>query len=188
MRHGQKKDKHSLAYKVLKNSRSRKMGQLLGIKPGKRTRVASVATPSTSMPASARKATRSSVQEKGVSCEACHGPASNWIDDHWHPNKWRTALTRQEKTARGLVDLRDAVTRAEVCLSCHVGNAKEGKVVTHEMFAAGHPPLSGFEIETFRRAMPKHWKPAVGTTGGNPEAVCGSTAIRTNPKRCTPRG
>ncbi len=100
------------------------------------------------------------VQEKGVSCQACHGPASQWIDDHWHPNKWRKALTREQKTAKGLVDLRDAVTRAEVCLSCHVGNAQQGKVVTHEMFAAGHPPISGFEIETFVRAMPRHWKPA----------------------------
>ena len=41
------------------------------------------------------------------------------------------------------------MTGAEVCLSCHVGNAQQGKVVTHEMFAAGHPPISGFEIETF---------------------------------------
>ncbi len=37
---------------------------------------------------------------------------------------------------------------------------EQGKVVTHEMFAAGHPPISGFEIETFSRAMPQHWKPA----------------------------
>ena len=32
-----------------------------------------------------------------------------------------------------------------MCLSCHLGNAREGRVVTHEMYAAGHPPLPGFE-------------------------------------------
>jgi hypothetical protein len=154
-----KKDKHSLAYRVLKNARSRQMGQLLGIKPEKDASCLSCHAVNVDA-GQAVEVTVLNVQEKGVSCEACHGPASNWVDDHWHPNKWRNKLTREQKTAKGLVDLRDVVTRAEVCLSCHVGNAQQGKVVTHEMFAAGHPPISGFEIETFARAMPPHWKPA----------------------------
>jgi hypothetical protein len=153
------KDTHSLAYQVLKNERSRKMGQLLEIRP--QSDASCLSCHAVNVDASqCAGGDVLKVQEKGVSCEACHGPASNWIDDHWHPNKWRNILTRQEKTVKGLVDLRDAVTRAEVCLSCHVGNAQQGKVVTHDMFAAGHPPLSGFEIETFVRAMPRHWKSA----------------------------
>jgi hypothetical protein len=153
------KDKHALAYQVLKNSRSKRMGELLGIQP--ETDASCLGCHSVKVDASqCAEGKTGRVQEKGVSCEVCHGPASNWIDDHWHPNKWRNKLTRAEKTAQGLVDLRDDVTRAEVCLSCHVGNSQQGKVVTHDMFAAGHPPISGFEIETFARAMPKHWKPA----------------------------
>src|SRR5205814_2242281 len=34
----------------------------------------------------------------------------------------------------------------------------EGKVVTHEMYAAGHPPLPGFELATFSESLPKHWR------------------------------
>ena len=151
------KDKHSLAYKVLANSRSKKMGQLLGITP--ETDASCLGCHAIDVDASkCAEGNVLSVRKEGVSCEACHGAANKWLDQHWHPSQWRKIKTRQEKRDKGLVDLRDGVTRAEVCLSCHVGNAP-GKVVTHEMFAAGHPPISGFEIETFLRAMPKHWKP-----------------------------
>jgi hypothetical protein len=60
---------------------------------------------------------------------------------------------------RGLVDMRDPAVRAAKCLSCHLGNPDEGKFVTHDMYAAGHPPLPGFEIENFLYAIPPHWKP-----------------------------
>ncbi len=49
----------------------------------------------------------------------------------------------------GYYDIRSPVSRTRMCLSCHVGNVREGRVVTHEMFAAGHPPLPGFDVETF---------------------------------------
>ena len=55
-------------------------------------------------------------------------------------------------------DLRDPAQRAEVCVSCHVGNVEQGKVVTHAMFAAGHPPLPSFEIVNFSRNEPQHWR------------------------------
>jgi hypothetical protein len=153
------KDKHALAFKVLNDSRSQRMGQLLGIKPA--SDASCLSCHAVAVDASqCAEGSPIRVQQKGVSCEACHGPASEWIDDHWHPNKWRKKLTREEKTAKGLADLRDDATRGAVCLSCHLGDARQGKVVTHDMFAAGHPPISGFEIETFARAMPKHWKPA----------------------------
>jgi len=50
------------------------------------------------------------------------------------------------------------VKRSKLCLSCHVGNTKEGKFVTHAMYAAGHPPLPSFEIATFSEEMPRHWQ------------------------------
>ena len=55
------------------------------------------------------------------------------------------------------VDLRDPYTRAEKCASCHVGNKAEGKFVTHEMYAAGHPPLPPFEVVTFAHDAPRHY-------------------------------
>src|SRR5271157_2630053 len=128
----EEKDKHALAYKVLKNSRSRKMAELLGIKSPE-TDASCLSCHAVNVDASqCAEGNVLRVQQEGVSCEACHGPASNWVDDHWHPNKWRNKmdLTRNKKTDRGFVDLRDAATRAGVCLSCHVGNAQEGKVVT----------------------------------------------------------
>jgi cytochrome c553 len=58
----------------------------------------------------------------------------------------------------GFADIRSPSARTRMCLSCHLGNVAEGKVVTHEMYAAGHPPLPGFEMETFAYQMPKHWR------------------------------
>jgi hypothetical protein len=98
--------------------------------------------------------------ESGVSCVACHGAHAEWVFEHTKPvnNVWQT-FTRQEKQVKfGLRDLWDPSARATLCCSCHVGNAAEGKIVTHEMYAAGHPPLPGFEIATFSEAMPRHWE------------------------------
>ena len=55
-------------------------------------------------------------------------------------------------------NLRDPVVRGDVCSSCHIGSAAEGKVVTHAMYAAGHPPLPNFELATFSRNLPQHWR------------------------------
>jgi hypothetical protein len=85
----------------------------------------------------------------------------DWVDDHGSTLKrkaWR-AQSREEKWRdKGMRDLWDPVKRTDLCVSCHVGNASENKVVTHAMYAAGHPPLPGFEVATFSEAMPRHWK------------------------------
>jgi hypothetical protein len=100
--------------------------------------------------------------EDGVSCSGCHGPsvasAGGWIDDHARP-AWRL-LSAAEKKKRGMENLRDPEVRARLCTSCHVGNAEEGKVVTHEMFAAGHPPLPPFDVAFFSDKEPQHWRNA----------------------------
>jgi hypothetical protein len=36
---------------------------------------------------------------------------------------------------------------------------EQGKFVTHEWYAGGHPPLPSFEVASFARQMPVHWKP-----------------------------
>jgi Cytochrome c554 and c-prime len=102
--------------------------------------------------------------EDGVSCGGCHGPstAANpndaWKGAHSQLN-WRDN-DAHAKYKLGLRDLRDPVIRAELCASCHIGNASEGKVVTHAMMAAGHPPLPPIEMVTFAKNEPQHWRSA----------------------------
>src|SRR5579864_7286783 len=86
--------------------------------------------------------------KSGVTCVACHGAYSDWVNEHSKPAKSRwKQFDREEKEAKfGLKDLWDPAKRAALCSSCHVGEAAAGKIVTHEMYAAGHPPLPGIEI------------------------------------------
>src|SRR5262249_26853132 len=72
---------------------------------------------------------------------------------------WRLN-TPKAKFQRGMRDLRDPVVRAELCMSCHIGNVEEGKVVTHAMMAAGHPPLPPIELAAFSRNLPRHCREA----------------------------
>ena len=95
--------------------------------------------------------------KSGVTCEGCHGRADEWIGPHFSSD-WRK-VSPEDKSKRGLVDLRDPYTRAMKCASCHVGNKAEGKFVTHEMYAAGHPPLPPFEVATYAADAPRHYYP-----------------------------
>lgn len=96
--------------------------------------------------------------QAGVSCEVCHGPASTWVSEHsLNRDKWRVALPTR-KTEQGFLDVRHPVTKAVLCNSCHIGDVRLGRVVTHAMYAAGHPPLPGIELEAFSTAMPRHWR------------------------------
>lgn len=95
------------------------------------------------------------MKQHGVSCEACHGPSEHWSTPHRFID-WR-ARSRDEKAGFGMWDLRDPLTKAQVCTSCHVGDAAAGRFVTHEMYAAGHPPLQGIEIVGYAKSMPPHW-------------------------------
>jgi hypothetical protein len=146
-------DKHAQAYAVLKTKRSQDMAKFLG----------DVTDPKTGcLNCHAMNALKTDqgvetfTPEDGVSCGGCHGPSSKWFAEHSVP-AWRKNTPRQ-KAEKGMVDLRDPAVRAELCMSCHVGNAAQGKVVTHAMFAAGHPPLPPFEVALFSKNMPQHWR------------------------------
>jgi hypothetical protein len=100
--------------------------------------------------------------DEGVSCDACHGPSSVWGGKHYpkrgdDPKDLWINKTPEQKREFGLRDLRNPVERARLCSSCHIGSAEEGRVVTHAMYAAGHPPLTSFEVASFSKALPPHW-------------------------------
>jgi hypothetical protein len=94
--------------------------------------------------------------EFGVSCQACHGPGEKWDQPH-RIAAWRM-VTPEAKAALGLADCRSPVAKAQLCASCHVGDVAQEKFVKHKWYAAGHPPLPGFELGTFQAQMPAHWK------------------------------
>src|SRR3989442_4861609 len=57
-----------------------------------------------------------------------------------------------------MTDVRTQGRKARECFTCHIGTPSERKMVTHEMYAAGHPPLPSIEIENQLANMPAHWK------------------------------
>jgi hypothetical protein len=155
------KDKHARAFANLSNDVAKRMGRLIGLKdtPDKEQRC--LVCHSLDAPDNARARTFDS--SDGVSCESCHGPASNWLGNHTRgennpqpANNWSHA----QSVAVGMKDLRDPAARAENCLRCHVGEkgatTEQDKNVDHELIAAGHPDLY-FELASFSAAMPKHW-------------------------------
>jgi len=152
------KDRHSLAYRILVESDiTRRMEEKLRVEAGSLAKSEACLACHAGWnadwgPADKRKTWLAD----GVSCEACHGPSTEYFAPH-QKSDWRL-LSSCDKTKQGLIDLRDPVRKAEVCLSCHVGNHAEGRFVTHAMYAAGHPPLPSFELATYLEQMPPHWR------------------------------
>lgn len=152
-------DKHADAYQVLLGQRGQQMLKILGY-PNAESAKACLGCHAVVLQSDKEKGTGFNLAD-GVSCVVCHGPYNGWIGEH------SLAITRpafrilDRKTKEqkyGMTDLWDPQKRAKLCASCHIGNVDEGKVVTHDMYAAGHPPLPGFEIASFSNQMPRHWQ------------------------------
>jgi hypothetical protein len=60
----------------------------------------------------------------------------------------------------GMTDLWDPVKRTKTCASCHIGDAdpEKHRLVTHDMYAGGHPPLPAFGTAVFCNSLPRHWQ------------------------------
>jgi hypothetical protein len=153
-----KEDKHKDAYTNLFKERAQQMVKILQIKDVGNEK--SCVTCHGVFVADASQKHPSFKAEDGVSCVACHGPYKDWIDKHGGIDReeWRKKTRREKEDVWGMTDLWDPAKRAKKCASCHIGNAEEGKIVTHAMYAAGHPPLPGVEVSTFSDAMPRHWQ------------------------------
>lgn len=150
-------DRHARATEVLGNMVSQRMARILGVGNPLQAQKCLVCH-SLDVPAAARGR---NFATEGVSCEACHGPATGWLGYHVTKD-----ARHEESVKRGMYDTKDVVKRTDKCLTCHLGTAE--KFVDHEMIAAGHPDLV-FELEAFSAAMPRHWKePAAGADAYKP--------------------
>ena len=141
-------DKHaSRAYPVLLNERSQRIAKNLGLaRPAHQEKLCLDCH--THNPAPAQRGERFKLTD-GVSCEACHGPAENWIKSHVAPG-----ATHADNLKAGLYPTSEPVAMAKLCLSCHFGN--KDKFVTHKLMGAGHPRMS-FELDTFTQTGPAHF-------------------------------
>jgi hypothetical protein len=108
-------------------------------------------------------------REDGVGCESCHGPAGNWVSEHYKPH-W-IGLTTAQRLDKGMWDTRSLTGRVRTCTPCHVG--VPGMEVNHDLIAAGHPRLA-FEFSAYHALAPHHWQDAKDKQPGS------STRARTD--------
>jgi len=141
----QRKDRHARAYTTLLSERSKAMTARLGWKaPEEEPRCLNCHA---GAPKPELRGARFLIDD-GVGCEVCHGPAERWIGPHVKGLK-----TAAEKTALGMTPTWDVQARAQLCTGCHLGDRDHP--MTHQIMAAGHPPLQ-FELDTFIALMPPH--------------------------------
>lgn len=75
---------------------------------------------------------------EGITCEACHGSAVNWLPKHVSGMS-----SHQKNLENGMRKLEQPSVRAAVCSDCH--QARGNSRMPHRLYAAGHPILS-FEL------------------------------------------
>jgi hypothetical protein len=153
-------DPHARAYQVLLEPLAQKMGKELGVDVTTEPRcLVCHCTP----PLASRNDDWARQERTfGVGCEACHGPARDWLAPH--PSAaWQHMLGEEKQEKYGLTNLGSQAVRAGVCAGCHVGapadpaNGLSARDMNHDFIAAGHPRLM-FEYSAFLANEPKHWK------------------------------
>lgn len=124
-----------------------------------------------STPTTGTAGTSGGWDSRGVSCEACHGRADHWRNEHY---AWRGMLKKEQSqdndrrlreiyATHDMTWLGDELSRAKTCTECHVGAPPSSKPeglpvrdVNHDLIAAGHPRLQ-FDLNAYLKAMPPHW-------------------------------
>lgn len=140
-------DKHARSYMVLFNEQSTRIARNLGLGKASEAKIC-LDCHAHNIPAD-RRGERFKFED-GVSCEACHGPAEQWLPKHVEEG-----ATHAGNLAAGLYPTADPSERARLCLSCHFGNGD--RFVTHRIMGAGHPRMS-FDLDTFSAVEPAHFK------------------------------
>lgn len=141
-------DAHARAYAVLLEPQSQAIARKLGLPVPAHEAKVCLDCHAHNVP-SERRGERFDLAD-GVTCEACHGPAEHWISTHVEPES-----SHADNLSRGLYPTEQPRARAQLCLSCHSGNAD--RFVSHRLMAAGHPRLS-FELDTFTAIAPAHFR------------------------------
>jgi hypothetical protein len=151
-------DRHQIAYKVLLEPRGREIATRLKIDLSAEDN-ACVRCHGVPVPKGVTRQ-QFAPERDGVTCVACHGAFQEWILEHQVTDspKWRALTRSQKEQQKGMRDLWDPSTRVETCLSCHIGDRSQQKILTHDMYAAGHPPLPSIEAATFSDQQPRHWQ------------------------------
>lgn len=140
-------DLHSQAYRVLTTDESKRIASKLGL--------ASATTAKICLDCHADNIAEDKRGPKfqitdGVGCEACHGGSAKWIESHSEPE-----TSHADNLANGMYPTEDPLSRASICLSCHLGT--KDQFATHRIMGAGHPRLS-FELEAFTANQPAHYE------------------------------
>lgn len=122
--------------------------------------------------------------EEGVSCDGCHGPASNWLKKHdkkdWTIKEWeklggKNGGSEKLYDTHGIYYSKDLELWADQCVRCHL------KIDTN-MLDAGHPDLLPFELFGHNKQVP-HWRdysyfePAPHLPGAGPSHAAISWAV-----------
>ena len=137
-------DFHARAQAILLTPRAQAItGSLKSTAPMANVRCTVCHAPEAGVPAS--RLVPKGHADEGVSCEACHGPASEWLRSHT-----RTDYTYAQRIASGMNDLRSLYQRANTCVACH-------EYLDADLTKAGHPPLV-FELDSQTVSEPPHWK------------------------------
>ena len=154
----EEQDPHSRAFAVLKTPLGKQMGERLKYDVTTASQCLTCHAIDTRRPGAERFVAQDTI---GIGCTACHGLPKEWQNKHYESPTGTTVPWRiwsaDKKSEAGMRHLRDPMTKANLCASCHIGNPEEGKVITHEMYVAGHPPLPPFELLTFMNDEPRHW-------------------------------
>lgn len=152
-------DPHAEAYSDLFQDRSVRMADSLKLPTPAHQSERCLTCHSAGLPA-AGAATAYSAAD-GVSCEACHGAASNWVDAHTR-DTWKKMTGDFQRDHHGLNQLKRLSSRAKKCAECHVGTGDRNgdgspdRDMNHDLIAAGHPRLN-FEFSAYLANYPKHW-------------------------------
>ena len=139
--------KHSQAYRLLENEESRKIATYLGLASATTAKIC-LDCHADNVPVEKRGA-KFQIDD-GVSCEACHGGAEEWIKSHA-----TDGATHANNLSLGMYPTEAPAERAKLCLSCHMGS--RDKFAGHDIMGAGHPRIS-FELETFTANQPAHFE------------------------------
>lgn len=144
----QREDRHARAFATLRSERSQRIAANLGL--GNPTGARDCLNCHADVVPEPERGERHHVSD-GVGCESCHGAAERWLSPHV-----RGYRGHKERLAAGLYPTWDPQARAELCLSCHQGDAR--RPMSHAIMGAGHPPLL-FELDTFVALQPAHFEP-----------------------------